>query len=280
MKILVTGAAGFTGRYLSDYLTAQGHHPIPLKANLLDRAALVKFVVDCAPDAIVHLAAISFVPNSTGESVYATNVMGTENLLQAALACDVKPTRIVLASSSHVYGQNNHPKETDCPTPINHYGVSKLAMEYIARTYSDRLPIVITRPFTYTGVGQPNHYLLPKLVQHFRDRSSIIELGNIELSRDFSDVRWVVQVYYALLTQPLQYDIYNICSGMSYSLKALIDELAQMTQHRLSVVQNPAFIRANDILDQQGSHDQLQHLVINQPIPIQQTLSWMLGSAE
>ncbi|MCL5796631.1 MAG: NAD-dependent epimerase/dehydratase family protein [Gammaproteobacteria bacterium] len=156
-------------------MTTKGHQPIPLSVNLLDREALTRAVVDCAPDAIIHLAAISFVPNSTGEAVYTTNVIGTENLLQAALGCDVRPARVILASSSHVYGQNPNPQETDCPSPINHYGISKLAMEHLAHTYSDRLNIVITRPFTYTGVGQPGHYLIPKLVQHFRDRSPTIE---------------------------------------------------------------------------------------------------------
>jgi nucleoside-diphosphate-sugar epimerase len=281
MKVLVTGANGFTGRYLCAHLTAQGHQPIPLGVNLLNREALIKEVVDCAPDAIVHLAAISFVPNSTGEAVYATNVIGTENLLQAALACDVKPERVILASSSHVYGQNPTPKETDCPAPINHYGISKLAMEHLAHTYSDRLHIVITRPFTYTGVGQPNHYLLPKLVRHFRDRSPTIELGNIALLRDFSDVRWIAQAYEALLTQPLMHSTYNLCSGVSESLEALIEYLSVVSKHQIRVIQNPAFMRSQDILNQKGCCERLVTEVnLPVPTPIQQTLDWMLWTTE
>lgn len=281
MKVLVTGANGFTGRYLCAYLTAQGHQPVPLGVNLLEREGLIKTVVDCAPDAIVHLAAISFVPNSTGEAVYATNVIGTENLLQAALACDVKPERIILASSSHVYGQNPTPKETDCPTPINHYGISKLAMEHLADTYRDRLPIVVARPFTYTGVGQPNHYLLPKLVQHFRDRSPTIELGNTKLSRDFSDVRWIVQAYEALLTQPLMHSTYNLCSGISYSLQDILTYLSNQTGHNIQLIQNPAFIRSQDILAQKARAELLfSELSVDNPINLYQTLDWMLSASE
>lgn len=281
MKVLVTGAAGFTGRYLCAHLTAQGHQPVPLTVNLLDREGLIKAVVNCAPDAIVHLAAISFVPNSTGDAVYATNVIGTENLLQAALACDVLPKRVILASSSHVYGQNPSPSETDCLAPINHYGVSKLAMEHIARTYQDQLDMVITRPFTYTGVGQPNHYLIPKLVKHFRDAAQTIELGNMALSRDFSDVRWMVQAYEALLTQPHTYATYNLCSGRSYSLQTLIDHLSEISQHDVCIVQNPAFMRAQDILVQQGNNSRLlNEFSLPAPVPIFQTMRWMLSESE
>lgn len=277
MKVLVTGARGFTGRYVCEQLGRLGYEVVPLTVNILDRDALVSFVQGATPDFVLHLAAISFVPNSTGEAVYATNVIGTENLLIAASSLTVKPQRVILASSSHVYGQNAEPVETDCPKPINHYGVSKLAMECIAATFQDKLNIVITRPFTYTGVSQADHYLVPKLVKHFRSRSPVIELGNVSLSRDFSDVRWVAKVYGALISRPLRHDIYNVGSGVAYSLQEIIHYLSAKTDHYPDIVQNPAFMRSNDILIQKSQQLRLKSDIGDiSPVSIYETLDWML----
>ena len=85
------------------------------------------------------------------------------------------------------------------PAPVNHYANSKLAMEHTARTYGERLPLLITRPFNYTGPGQATHFLVPKIVEHIKRRETVIELGNTHVSRDFSDVRDIVAVYAHLL---------------------------------------------------------------------------------
>lgn len=278
MQVLVTGATGFTGRYLTPLLAKAGCQVQTLDTDLTDASAVALRLQQLQPQAIIHLAAISFVPNSTGAQVYHVNVIGTENLLQAAAALPVAPQRIILASSSHVYGQNPMPSEADCPAPINHYGASKLAMEHIANTWRDKLNIIITRPFTYTGVGQPDHYLLPKLIKHFRARSPRIELGNRDLARDFSDVRWIAQAYVALLTQPVQHSLYNLCSGVSYSLHSVLDVLSQHTGHRPELITNPDFVRANDILQQQGDNQRLLQLpTLQPPIPLADTLGWMLS---
>ncbi|MCI4412150.1 MAG: NAD-dependent epimerase/dehydratase family protein [Thiotrichales bacterium] len=280
MRVLITGIKGFTGRYLVAELTQAGHECLAFDADLTDAAATDMEVQKLQPEAIVHLAAISFIPNSTGSSVYATNVIGTENLLQAAERLAAPPARIILASTSHVYGQNAHPKETDCPDPFNHYGISKYAMEQLAKTYQDRLSIVVARPFTYTGRGQAAHYLLPKLVQHFRAKSPVIELGNVGLSRDFSDVRWIAKAYHALLTQPLVHRVYNLCSGQSVSFQAVLQHLVQISQHQPKIVTNPAFVRQQDVLLQQGDNARISQLTTAMPlapIAIYDTLSWMLS---
>lgn len=279
MRVLITGINGFTGRYLVAELTQAGHECLAFNADLTDAAATNAEMQKWQPEAIVHLAAISFIPNSTGSDVYITNVIGTENLLQAATRLTVPPTRIILASTSHVYGQNAHPKETDCPDPFNHYGISKWAMEQLAKTYQDRLPIVIARPFTYTGRGQAAHYLLPKLVQHFRAKSPIIELGNIALSRDFSDVRWIAKAYHTLLTQPCVQGTYNLCAGQSVSFQAVLQHLVQISQHQPKIVTNPAFVRQQDVLQQQGDNTRLLQLTATPlaPISIYDTLTWMLS---
>ena len=277
MRVLITGASGFTGRYLIALLEQNCFECVSLSANLLDVVAIEKELFLAQPQAIIHLAAISFVPNSTGEAVYATNVIGTENLLKATVKLEQRPNRIILASSSHVYGQNSFPVETDCPAPINHYGASKLAMELIANTYRDQLNIVIVRPFTYTGIGQASHYLIPKLVKHFRDKSLTIELGNIRLARDFSDVRWVAQAYFSFLTSSLSYDVYNLCSGQATSFEQVIDYLSAESNYMPTLVINPLFVRQQDILKQHGSIERLATLTALDRAPsINDTLTWML----
>jgi nucleoside-diphosphate-sugar epimerase len=112
--------------------------------------------------------------------VYDINFFGTLNILDALVELGQRPAKIVLASSANVYG--NPPveviDESVCPMPVNHYAISKLAMEFMARTYFDRLNILITRPFNYTGVGQGDNFLIPKIVRHYQEGKTEIELGN------------------------------------------------------------------------------------------------------
>ena len=127
------------------------------------------------------------------------------------------PGAVLLASSANIYG--NAPveviDESVAPAPANDYAVSKLAMEYMARLWMDRLPIVITRPFNYTGVGQAPQFLLPKIVGHFQRGERVIELGNIDVERDFSDVRTVASAYAVAPHAPAG-EVFNVCSGVAF----------------------------------------------------------------
>ena len=156
MKLLVTGADGFTGRHFSSRAVKAGHEVVKLKADLLDREALHDEVLLVRPDLVVHLAAISFVGSPDKISFYAVNVIGTTNLLDAILALPKVPFKVLLASSANVYGNCDISPidEKVAPNPINHYAASKLAMEHIALTYKGKIPIIITRPFNYTGPGK------------------------------------------------------------------------------------------------------------------------------
>jgi nucleoside-diphosphate-sugar epimerase len=153
--------------------------------------------------------------------------------------------------------------ETTSPAPANDYAVSKLAMEYMASLWHDRLPIVITRPFNYTGVGQADSFLLPKIVAHFRRRADKIELGNLDVSRDFSDVRAVVKAYRGLIeARPLGQTV-NVSSGTSHTLREV----------------NPAFVRANEVKILCGDNTRLCQLVEGWETPrLDETLSWMLSA--
>jgi nucleoside-diphosphate-sugar epimerase len=135
----------------------------------------------------------------------------------------VRPKRVLIASSANVYGNvAGILGESQPAAPVNHYAVSKLAMEHMVHTWFDRLPIVITRPFNYTGIGQSQQFLVPKIVDHFVRRAAMIELGNLDVERDFSDVRFVARAYRGLLEYDCAGQTVNICSGRPYTLRWIL----------------------------------------------------------
>ena len=143
--------------------------------------------------------------------------------------------------------------------------------------WADRLPLLITRPFNYTGVGQETRYLIAKIVDHFRRRASVIELGNLDIARDFSDVRAVAAAYGDLLASDAQSETVNICSGTSYTLRDIIALCETISGHRIDVTVNPAFVRANDVKTLSGDPTRLQRLIPQwRAIPLEDTLRWML----
>lgn len=249
MRLLLTGSAGFTGRHFQAQAIRAGHKVFPLAADLTDPSAVMAEVAIAAPEAVVHLAAIAFVAHADISAFHAVNVVGSMNLLDALVALPRRPGRVLLASSANVYG--NCPQspitETQPPEPVNHYAVSKLAMEHMAQAYADRLPIVITRPFNYTGPGQDGSFLIPKLVDHFARRVPVIELGNLQVEREFNDVRMVCEAYLRLLDHGTPGQIYNVCTGTTYSLHQVLHRLKALTGHELDVEVNPAFVRANEV---------------------------------
>lgn len=285
MKILVTGADGFTGKPFAELARSAGHEVVPLKADLTDREALLHQVLDAAPDAVVHLAAISFVGHADDNAFYAVNVIGTTNLLAALAQLPRPPLRVLLASSANVYGncEASPIAESQPPAPVNHYAMSKLAMEHMARTYADRLPLVMTRPFNYTGPGQAVNFVIPKLVDHFARRAPSIALGNLHVEREFNDIRMVCSAYLQLLQHGKPGETYNVCSGQPYTLQQVIDTLTRITGHSIEVEVNPAFVRANEVHRLCGNPAKLQALLsahgatlVNPPL--EDTLRRMLAA--
>lgn len=286
MKILLTGADGFTGRFFKAHAASAGYEVVPLLADLTDRDALQKQVLQNAPDAVVHLAAISFVGHADANAFYAVNVVGTTNLLAALAQLPKPPHRVLLASSANIYGncEQSPIVESQTPAPVNHYAVSKLAMEHMARTYADRLPLVITRPFNYTGPGQDVNFVIPKLVKHFAQRAPSIALGNLHVEREFNDVQMVCSAYLQLLQHGEPGETYNVCSSQPYTLQHVIDTLTRITGHHIEVEVNPAFVRANEVHRLCGSPAKLQALLarhgcmLDNP-PLEDTLRRMLAAA-
>ncbi|MDQ5911105.1 MAG: Epimerase [Pseudomonadota bacterium] len=236
-------------------------------ADLAHPESLRAVLAAVQPDYLIHLAAITFVPHGDPLEIYQTNLFGTLNLLDAILAVGLQPRKILLASSANVYG--NPPveviDETLCPAPVNHYAMSKLAMEHLAHTYQDRLPILMTRPFNYTGPGQDERFLLPKIVGCYRRRESFIELGNLDVIRDFSDVRFVVEAYRRLLDSPVVGETVNICSGQGVALGEVITTMNRIAGYAIEVRVNPAFVRTNEVHRLIGSNRKLLALIGEQP---------------
>jgi nucleoside-diphosphate-sugar epimerase len=293
---LITGAAGFTGRYLTSVLAGRGHEvhgvihhdkdkPVADAASLHvadlgDRGAMLEVVKKVRPDHVVHLAAIAFVGHNDIEEMYRANVVGTRQLLDVLADLDSGPASVLLASSANVYGnvRGGLLDETMLPAPANDYAVSKVAAEYVGSLYAERLPIITVRPFNYSGRGQAENFLIPKIVAHARRRAPVIELGNLDVARDFSDVRTVVDAYARLLETPDAIGgTFNICSGEAVTLSDILDLVAKLSGHRPEVRSNPALVRADEVKVLRGSAVRLESVIgkLN-GIGLADTLRWML----
>ncbi|MEZ7523790.1 NAD-dependent epimerase/dehydratase family protein [Burkholderia vietnamiensis] len=299
-RAFVTGVTGFTGRYMAQRLAAAGYdvwgtvapgtarpddpafaNCTLLPVDLLDADAMRAAVADARPDAVVHLAARAHVARDEPSQTYAVNIVGTRNLLAALASLDRRPSAVLLASSANIYGNSTAGviDETVAPAPANDYAVSKLAMEYAAKLWADRLPIVIARPFNYTGVGQDDAYLLPKLVSHYASRAPRISLGNLDVSRDFSDVRDVTAAYLKLLEAAPAGETFNVCSERAYSLKEVLAMLSRIAGYVIDVTIDQRFVRHNEVKRLSGSRDKLRRAVGELPVtPLDDTLRWMMDA--
>jgi nucleoside-diphosphate-sugar epimerase len=279
MRVLATGLEGFTGQYLQTELEAHGHIVIGLQADLTKSKAVAAEVTTIQPEAVIHLAGVAFVGHGDANAFYQVNLMGTRNLL-AALAHHVPDVRaVLLASSANVYGNRSEGtlSEDATPDPANDYAVSKLAMEHMAQLWMDRLPVFIVRPFNYTGVGQEDRFLIPKIVAHFRQRKKVVELGNLDVSRDFGDVRSVSEAYRKLIEVCPAGKIINVCSGCAHSLREVIALCEEITGHQIQIDVNPEFVRANEVRVLLGNNGRLNQLIDGwKPISLEETLRWML----
>lgn len=295
-KVLITGATGFTGRYLAPKLASAGYdvhgtaqygdrgdvdgiatlHSI----DLIDLKAVEQVVRDVSPAKVVHLAAIAFVGHSDIAEMYRTNILGTRNLLEALASASDRPAAVLIASSANIYGNSRSGKldESVPPSPANDYAVTKVATENLVALYHDRLPLIVTRPFNYTGIGQSTDFVIPKIVDHARRRAATIELGNLDVERDFSDVRSIADIYRRLLDCPAAIGgTFNICSGRHYSLAEVIALIEEISDHKMRIAVNPAFVRKNDVHTLYGDNARLSDTIgqLDMP-PLRHTLRWML----
>ena len=290
-RALITGIKGFTGRYLAQDLALAGYrvfgttHGAEVQAadhiavDLCDKQHLHQVLQEVQPDVVAHLAAISSVTHGNVDEIYRVNIMGTRNLLEGLAALEKKPRAVLVASSANIYGNTRTEviAETEPALPANDYAISKLAVEQVARLWMEKLPIIVTRPFNYTGVGQTDNFLLPKIISHYRRKASDIELGNLDVARDFSDVRTVSKAYARLLEVAPAGQTFNICSGNAYSLRSVLQMASELAGYEIKVHVNPAFVRANEVHKLMGDGSRLRACIGELPqISLRETLAWML----
>ncbi len=274
-KVLIIGIESFTGVHLHSYLKQCGYDVYGTMLNqtneknifhcdITSKDMIKSIITNIMPAYIINLAGISFVDTKNKELFYKINVIAVENILEAILEIeDYTPLKTILVSSATVYGNQakNILDEEMIPNPINHYGISKLAMEQIAKTYFNKIDIVITRPFNYTGVGQTDNFLIPKIVSHYKENKGVIELGNTNVFREFNDVKYVCEIYRKLLESNIKNEIVNISSNRVISLKEVMKYMNNIAGYSLEVKVNPKFIRANEIISLSGSTNKLFKLL-------------------
>lgn len=275
-KALITGAGGFVGGYLADALREAGDtvagflreedavngmkgHPVDIR----NAEAVSEAVAEESPDEIYHLAAIAHPAAEEGlRTFYDVNVAGTVNVLEAAEAVGAS---VLLVSSAYVYRPRDAPlSEADPVGPVTHYGASKAGSELAAVPYvTAGLRVIRVRPFNHTGPGQTARYLVPSLVRQLVRiekglSEPVLELGNMDSVRDFTDVRDVVRAYPALLRRGEAGGVYNLASGKGRSVRELLDRVLGHTDVKPEVRVQERRVRATDIPFLVGNAERLR----------------------
>jgi nucleoside-diphosphate-sugar epimerase len=304
MKVLVTGAAGFTGSRMMEFLASQRavtpvglvHHQLPkvgkkpesfVIADLLDRDELFAVFEKTCPDTVIHLAGLT---RGTYDLLQRTNVNGTKNLLDAAI-CANPECHVLVISSSAVYGYagSGPIPETTPLHPVGDYGKSKVAQEKLSMSpdYEDAA-IAIARPFNLAGPHQPEQFLCGRIVSQVneieREKRDSLELWETTSSRDLIDVRDVVRGFWALVSHPdfsseCNKKAFNLGSGNAYSVSAIIAMVEELTGRHYTV-KLPEEIHHGSILTQRSDNSRITALTGWRPeISLKETLRDMLAAA-
>ena len=276
--VLITGADGFTGKHLTELFNESGIIYHSLKANLLSTDTLIDEIHNLDFKKVIHLAAISSTKKDK-DFTFEVNKQGTLNLLDA-LSKKKGIEKVILASSANVYS-NSLKGMIDIKSnlePFNDYGKSKLEMEIISKDFKNIFDITIARPFNYTGIGQDESFLIPKLIKSFIENKEIIELGNINISREFNDVRDICEIYKILLTTNLDITEINLCSGRFFSIKEIISKLESIFKRKIQINQNKNLFREGESKILYGNPSEIiKTLNYNFQFSIDETLNWMIN---
>ena len=309
-RVLVTGVTGFAGSHLVDYMLTRNDVEIfgiqrwrsrtenidhfrdrirLLECDLRDASSTRDVLETVRPDWIFHLAAQSFVPtswNAPSESLV-TNVLGQVNIFEAVRRLGLT-SRIQLACSSEEYGmvyEDELPiRETNPLRPLSPYAVSKVAQDMLGYQYwmSWKVDAVRTRGFNHEGPRRGPVFVASDFAKQIADiergrREPVLNVGNLEARRDFTDVRDMVRAYWLALEHGAPGEVYNICSGRAYAIREVLDLLLGMTKTKIDVRQDPARLRPSDVPVLLGDYSRFHEVTGWTPtIPFEQTLRDML----
>ena len=289
MRVLITGGAGFVGRHLFALAADRGAKvvaPDREELDLLDAGATRAALADAAPDAVFHLAALASVAESWREpgETFDNNTHATLNLLEA-VRTEAPEAVVLVAGSGEEYGPVPEERlpltEAEPLRPQNPYAVSKAAADLVAGFYADAhgLRVVRTRAFNHAGPGQSDAYVIAAFAKQIADAERagqaelLLETGNLEPRRDFTDVRDVVRAYW-LAVERGEPGIFNVCSGVSVPVADILARLAALTELRVEQRTDPSRLRKHEVMDIRGSHERLTAATGWRPeIPIERTLA-------
>lgn len=282
MKYLITGVTGFVGRYFSEFLQEkekdskiygvgtsescpdQGIEYYSI--DLTDGLKVYKMLEKIMPDYVIHLAAVSSVSQSWQDPAkcFLNNCSSFLNLVDSIRELNVK-CRILSVGSSEEYGiYNELIDEGFVLHPKNPYAVARLSQEYLSKLYVDNfdLDIAMTRSFNHIGPRQNPKFVIPSFVQQLvrisRGKQTELKVGNLDVVRDFLDVRDVVSAYYEILKKGKKREVYNVCSGKGYKLRDIIEIVSKELDISPKITVDPARVRSNEVMYIVGNNSRLK----------------------
>ncbi|HET7307849.1 MAG TPA: GDP-mannose 4,6-dehydratase [Gammaproteobacteria bacterium] len=261
-RLFVTGYSGFVGNALQKQLASDASGIIAVapdaSLDICDYDELLRAVADAQVDGVVHLAAQSFVPDAFNDprATFDVNFYGTLNLLRALKETGFQG-RMLFVGSGDAYGlvqPDDLPlRETHPLKPRNPYAVSKVAAEALCYQWSqtDGLDIVMTRSFNHLGPGQDTRFVMADFARQVAEikrgkRRPEIHVGDIDVSRDFTDVRDVVGAYLALLQDGRTGEVYNVCSGREVTIRLLLERLIELAGIEAEIVRDTERMRPSE----------------------------------
>lgn len=292
-QILVTGDSGFIGRHFLAAYGGHGLHDADGIVDLRETGRLNAAVAAIRPDAVLHLAAQSSVASSLQDpaGTYAVNFLGTLHLLEALRASGFKGV-FLYVSSADVYGsvkESDLPIQEDLPArPRSPYAVSKVAAEALCYQWSRSADfrVVVVRPFNQIGPGHDPRFAVPDFARQIvaikrRIHPPVLTTGDLEVTRDFTDVRDSVRALGRLLESGHNGEIYNLCTGLERTLSSLVCTLLELAGVSATIETDPARLRPVEQRRMAGSYAKIhEHLGWEPTIAIETTLADILKEAE
>jgi GDP-4-dehydro-6-deoxy-D-mannose reductase len=310
-NVLITGVTGFVGSHLAEWilkykpgaevygtyrLRSKMEHILDIKdkihlveCELRDSHSVNEMIKVTKPDYIFHLAAQSFVPTSwnSPSDTLIVNQIGQLNLFEAVRKYGINPT-IQIACSSEEYGlvyPHEVPIREDNPLrPLSPYAVSKVGQDYLGYQYyqSYGLKVIRTRTFNHTGPRRGESFVTSNFAKQIIEvekgiKPPVIYVGNLTAKRDFTDVRDVVRAYWLAVEKGIPGEVYNIASGIAYTIEEVLDKLIQLSKVNIAIQTDPSRMRPSDVEILLGDYSKFNQQTGWKPtIPFEQTLQDLL----